>query len=63
MKAQDLRAKSAEELVAELATLQRQQFTLRMASATGQLNQNSKLGLVRKDIARVKTLLTEKQGK
>lgn len=62
MKAKDLRDKSAEELVAELGSLQRQQFSLRMAQATGQLNQNSKLGQVRKDIARVKTVLTEKQG-
>lgn len=62
MKGNELREKSAEELVAELANLQRQQFALRMAQATGQLNQNNKLGLVRKNIARVKTVLTEKQG-
>lgn len=62
MKDNELREKSAEELVAELGDLQRQQFALRMAQATGQLNQNNKLGLVRKNIARVKTVLTEKQG-
>ena len=62
MKGNELREKSAEELVAELGDLQRQQFALRMAQATGQLNQNNKLGLVRKNIARVKTILTEKQG-
>ncbi|MBA4150969.1 MAG: 50S ribosomal protein L29 [Acinetobacter sp.] len=62
MKGNELREKSAEELVAELGDLQRQQFTLRMAQAAGQLNQNNKIGLVRKNIARVKTILTEKQG-
>jgi len=62
MKGNELREKSAEELVAELGNLQRQQFTLRMAQAAGQLNQNNKIGLVRKNIARVKTILTEKQG-
>ena len=61
MKGNELREKSAEELVAELGDLQRQQFTLRMAQAAGQLNQNNKIGLVRKNIARVKTILTEKQ--
>ena len=62
MKGNELCEKSAEELVAELGDLQRQQFTLRMAQAAGQLNQNNKIGLVRKNIARVKTILTEKQG-
>jgi len=62
MNAKELREKSVEELNKELDNLNRQQFTLRMAQATGQLTQNSKIGVVRKSIARVKTLLTEKQG-
>jgi len=62
MNAKELREKSVEDLNKELDNLNRQQFTLRMAQATGQLTQNSKIGAVRKDIARIKTLLTEKQG-
>jgi len=62
MNAKELREKSVEDLNKELDNLNRQQFTLRMAQATGQLTQNSKIGVVRKSIARVKTLLTEKQG-
>jgi large subunit ribosomal protein L29 len=62
MKGNELREKSAEELIATLGDLQRQQFALRMAQAAGQLNQNNKIDVVRKDIARVKTVLTEKQG-
>lgn len=63
MKATELRQKSVEELNKELETLQRQQFTLRMAKATGQLAKNHEVGVVRKGIARIKTILTEKQGK
>ena len=62
MNAKELREKSVEDLNKELDYLTRQQFTLRMAQATGQLTQNSKIGVVRKSIARIKTLLTEKQG-
>jgi|FreactTroBogLake_1042271.scaffolds.fasta_scaffold10557_3 large subunit ribosomal protein L29 len=62
MNGKDLREKSAEDLNTELGNLQRQQFTLRMAQATGQLAQNNKIGVVRKNIARIKTILTEKQG-
>ena len=62
MNAKELREKSVEDLNKEVDNLNRQQFTLRMAQATGQLTQNSKIGVVRKSIARIKTLLTEKQG-
>ena len=62
MNGKDLREKSVEDLNKELSNLQRQQFTLRMAQATGQLAQNHKIDVVRKDIARVKTILTEKEG-
>jgi len=62
MNAKELREKSVEDLNKELDNLNRQQFTLRMAQATGQLTQTSKIGVVRKSIARIKTLLTEKQG-
>jgi len=63
MNAKELREKSVEDLNKEIANQQRQQFTLRMAQATGQLAQNSKIGVVRKNIARIKTILTEKEGK
>jgi large subunit ribosomal protein L29 len=62
MKAKDLREKSIEELNSTLLDLLRDQFKYRMQKATGQLTQNHLLGQVRKDIARVKTLLNEKAG-
>lgn len=63
MKATELRQRGVEELKQELDSLQRQQFTLRMAKATGQLGKSHQVSLVRKDIARIKTVLNEKQGK
>ncbi|AKA46763.1 TPA: 50S ribosomal protein L29 [Haemophilus influenzae] len=62
MKAQDLRTKSVEELNAELVNLLGEQFKLRMQIATGQLQQTHQAKQVRRDIARVKTVLTEKAG-
>lgn len=62
MKATELKAKSVEELNAELLGLLREQFNLRMQSATGQLAQTHLLKTVRRDIARVKTILAEKAG-
>ena len=59
MNAADLRSKSEEELVDELVALRREQFNLRMQQATGELAQVHQHGRVRKDIARVKTVLTE----
>jgi large subunit ribosomal protein L29 len=65
MKAIDLRAKSADELNAELVELRRAQFSQRMQLATQQLNKVDQLGKIRKDVARVKTVMAEKakQGK
>ena len=60
MKASELRAKSAAELGQELLLLSRVQFGLRTQIATQQLTNNSQLSKVRRDIARVKTILTEK---
>jgi large subunit ribosomal protein L29 len=60
MKATDLRAKGVDELNAELIELRRAQFSLRMQLATQQLNKVDQLGKVRKDVARVKTVLAEK---
>lgn len=62
MKASELREKSVDELTAELEKLREGQFKLRMQLATGQLTQNHLLRQVRGDIARIKTVLTEKAG-
>ena len=60
MKASELRSKSADELTQELQSLLRAQFNLRMQKATQQLNNTSQIRKVRRDIARVRTLLNEK---
>lgn len=60
MKASELKAKSAADLQLELLSLTKEQFGLRMKMATQQLSNNSMLNKVRRDIARVKTILTEK---
>ena len=62
MKASELKSKSVEELNAELLGLLREQFNIRMQAATGQLAQTHLMKQVRRDIARVKTILTEKAG-
>ena len=56
----DLKAKSLDELTTELHALLREQFGLRMQKATQQLSNQSKLPAVRRNIARVRTLLTHK---
>jgi len=63
MKATELREKSAEQLNEQLLTLLRDQFNLRMQKATGQLGQSHLLKQVKRDIARVKTVLNQKGGK
>ena len=62
MDIQDLRKKSAEELNDELVELRREQFNLRMQQATGELNRHTEHRRVRRDIARVKTVLNELAG-
>ncbi|HTN33911.1 MAG TPA: 50S ribosomal protein L29 [Marinobacter sp.] len=62
MKATELRAKSVEDLNKDLIGLLKEQFNLRMRKATGQLNQSHLLKGVRRDIARVKTVLNDKAG-
>ncbi|MEX0941225.1 MAG: 50S ribosomal protein L29 [Pseudomonadales bacterium] len=57
----ELRKKTAEELEQELLGLTRDQFGLRMQQSTGQLNQTHLLKQVRRDIARVKTVMQEKK--
>ena len=63
MKASELRSKDAAELGTELESLLKAKFGLRMQKATQQLANTSQLRNVRRDIARVRTLLTEKAGK
>jgi large subunit ribosomal protein L29 len=58
----DLRDKSLGELQTELGALLKEQFGLRMQKATQQLTSSSKIVRVRRDIARVKTLLNQKTG-
>lgn len=61
MKASDLREKSVEELQTQLQELYKDQFNQRMQLGAGQLGQVHLVGAVKKDIARVKTIITEKQ--
>lgn len=61
MKAVDLREKSVADLREELLVLRREQFNLNMAKATGQLAQIHLLGQIRRDIARVKTVIAQKE--
>jgi large subunit ribosomal protein L29 len=60
MKASELRSKTSEELGQELQELLKAQFSLRMQKATQQMSNTSQMRKVRRDIARVRTLLAEK---
>ncbi len=60
MKASELKNKSVADLQQELLSLSKEQFGLRMQVATQQLSNTSQLNKVRRNIARVKTVLTEK---
>ena len=62
MKANEMREKSVDALQEQLFELLREQFNLRMQKATGQLSQTHLLKQVRRDIARVKTVLNQKAG-
>lgn len=61
MKAEELRQKDKSALQKTLNELAKEQFKLKMQLGSGQLAKNHQLGQVRRDIARVKTVLTEKQ--
>jgi len=60
MKASEIRSKKAEELQTELLGLLKEQFSLRMQHATQQLASSAQLLRVRRDIARVRTIIREK---
>ncbi len=63
MKTNELRGKSVEELNKELLSLTREKFNLRMQRGSGQLARPHQMKQVRRNIARVKTILNEKAGK
>ena len=60
MKANEIRSMSVEQLEAKLVELKRDLFMLRMQLATNQLDNPMQIGAVKKDIARVKTIIREK---
>ena len=62
MDAKELRTKSAAELNEELIKLRKEQFALRMQRATGQAIKPDQFGKVRKNVARLKTVLRESAG-
>lgn len=59
MNAQDVRSKSEDQLKEELAKLKKEQFNLRFQAATGQLEKTGRVKEVRRDIARIRTILRE----
>jgi len=60
MKATDIRTKSEDELKAQLLDLRKESFNLRFQGASGQLENTARKNLIRKDIARIKTILGER---
>ncbi|VAX11394.1 LSU ribosomal protein L29p (L35e) [hydrothermal vent metagenome] len=62
MSVTDLRGKNPAELEEALLELRKEQFSLRMLRGTGQLTRPSEMGRVRKEIARVKTVMNELKG-
>lgn len=59
-KAADIRAKTPDELQAMLLDLRKEQFNLRFQRATGQLEATGRIKVVRRDIARIKTIMAER---
>ncbi len=62
MKAGDLRTKTEDELKDQLGQLEKEAFNLRFQTASGQLENTARRRHVRRDIARIKTILTERVG-
>ena len=60
MKPEDLRMKTVDELESELETLTKETFNLRFQKSSGQLENTSRVRVVRRDIARIKTILESK---
>ena len=61
MKVSEIREKSNEELANEIKTLKDELFTLRFQNATGQLQNTARMSEIRKTIARIKTVITERE--
>jgi len=61
MNTKEMRAKSPEELNKELLDLRRAQFSMRMQVATQQMTKTTELGRVKREIAQIKTILTQKE--
>jgi large subunit ribosomal protein L29 len=59
MKAEDVRSKSRDELASELLNLKKEAFNLRFQAASGQLENTARVRQVRRDIARIQTILNE----
>ena len=62
MNATELRQKADDELKSQLIDLRKEQFNLRFQAAGGQLENTARVRQVRRDIARIKTLLTERKA-
>ena len=62
VKAKELRSKSQDELKTQLTSLKKEAFNLRFQGATGQLENPARMRLVRREIARVKTVLAQKSN-
>ena len=62
MKANDVRAMTPDQLEDEMAKLKKEQFNLRFQKATGQLENTARVRVVRRDIARIQTVLRDKRA-
>jgi large subunit ribosomal protein L29 len=63
MKGADVRAKTSDELKTDLLGLKKEQFNLRFQKASGQLENTARVRVVRRDIARIRTILNERAVK
>ena len=62
MKIADVRGLTADQLADRLLDLKREQFNLRFQAATGQMEKSHRVGVIRKDIARIKTVMRQKKA-
>jgi large subunit ribosomal protein L29 len=62
MKIEDVRGMTPDQLAEQLLSLKKEQFNLRFQQATGQVEKTHRVGEVRRDIARIKTVLKAKQA-
>ena len=63
MKIADVRGQTADQLSENLVNLKKEQFNLRFQAATGQAEKTHRVGLIRKDIARIKTVMRQKKAR